>query len=85
MSIQHDKLEQEYEQEYHTRIYFWYTQFKNRYSPVKGFSPYAFKGTEKEYNDITSIYFKNEESGKVIGVEKFDTIEQLTNYTNKAR
>jgi hypothetical protein len=78
MSIQQDRLELEYEQEYTTRVFIWTTDFKNNFyisDMEKGFSNQKFVGTEQQYDEATATYFKGHDRGKIIGINKY-TLEE---------
>jgi hypothetical protein len=65
------------------KVYYWVTDFKNGRCIVpsnSNFHWWAFKATEKEYNEeLTRIFgqFWENGHGKVIGSHKFETIKEM--------
>jgi len=64
----HNQDQDQYEYEF--RKFYFFTQFKDRYTPINGFSAHGFYGTQKEYDEAVAPYYKSHDNGKIIGEYK---------------
>lgn len=79
MSKQEHEIELEEMLEYTTRILYFKTDYTGTmWCPTKAnFHPNLFKGTQQQYDEIFEKYLMgHEDEFKVIGVHKFDTLEE---------
>jgi hypothetical protein len=80
------RLEIDHQQEYQTRIFFFKTDFKGtlHVPTIAKFHPNLFKGTQEQYDNICTEYlYGKEDEFKIIGIHRFDTIEEYNKTFNK--